>query len=84
MKKSLVKQIKTNSLNQFRNWKGAGGIGTVQSFGGGTSHLSGYYGAYFHPFDDIFQNFDKNVFVRKYNSFINKLTKYFSFFSFFP
>ena len=81
--KNLVKQIKKNSLDQFRNWSGSAGVGNMQSLNGGAMHLAGRFGAYFHPFDEKFLHFDNNFFVKAYNCLINKLSKYFPFFSFF-
>ena len=81
--KGIIRQIKKNSLSQFRSWSGSAGIGNIQSFGGGTDHLVGRFGAHFHPFDNKFINFDNNFFIKAYNFIINKLSKYFSFLSFF-
>ena len=81
--KGIIKQIKRNSLDQFRNWSGSAGIGNVQSLGGGTNHLVGRFGAHFHPFDNKFLRFDNNFFVKAYNFIINKLAKYLPFFAFF-
>jgi len=81
--KNLVKQIKKKPLSQFRNWSGSSGIGNIQSLNGGAMHLAGKFGAYFHPFDEKFLHFDNNFFVKAYNWIINKLCKYFPFFSFF-
>jgi len=81
--KNLVKQIKKNPLDQFRNWSGSSGIGNIQSLNGGAIHVSGKFGAHFHPFDEKFLHFDNNFFVKAYNWIINKLSKYFPFFSFF-
>jgi len=81
--KNLVKQIKKNPLDQFRNWSGSAGTGNIQSLNGGTFHLSGKFGANFHPYDEKFLHFDNNFFVKAYNWIINKLSKYFPFFSFF-
>jgi putative sugar O-methyltransferase len=81
--KNIVKQIKKNQLDQFRNWSGSAGIGSIHSFNGGDLNISGMFGEYFHPFDEKFLKFDNNFFVKIYNRIINKLSKFFPFFSFF-
>ena len=81
--KNIIKQIKNNSLTNFRSWKGGGGIGNIQSFGGGDERVGRSFMRNFHPFDNDFKFFDNSFIVKKYNSVINKLIPYFSFLKYF-
>lgn len=81
--KNILKQIKNNDLKYFRSWPGGSGSGNIQSFGGGEHELSSEYLRNFHPFDHKFEKLDNNIFVKKYNGLINKISKLFPFFSFF-
>lgn len=81
--KNILKEIKKNNLNQFRSWTGASGNGSIISFHGGEVELNRDFKRNFHPFDFKYSIIDDNFFVRKYNSFINKLSSRFPFFSYF-
>ena len=81
--KGIIKQIKSNDLRKFRSWPGGSGSGTISSFSGGEKELSRFYNRNFHPFDFKFLKIDNNFFLNKYNSLINKITKFCSFFSYF-
>ena len=81
--KNILKQIEENDLTKFRSWTGGAGIGNIQSFGGGTQILGRSYGKYFHPFDMKFLKLDNFPLIRKYNSFINRLSEKLPFFSYF-
>ena len=52
--KQLVKEIKKKDLNEFRNWKGGAGTGSIASFGGGKEFYIYEYGWHFHPLDEDF------------------------------
>ena len=49
--KNILKQIKKNDLKKFRSWEGGGGVGNIQSFGGGEFELGRYFMKNFHPYD---------------------------------
>jgi putative sugar O-methyltransferase len=81
--KNILKQIKHNNLKKFRSWSGGAGTGNIQSFGGGEKELTRYYKKNFHPFDTKFNKIDNNYLLNKYDSIINKLSYFSSFFSYF-
>jgi putative sugar O-methyltransferase len=81
--KNILKQIDNNKLSEFRSWKGGSGKGNVQSFGGGAEIKSRKFLRNFHPIDDDFNFIDDSIFIKKYNSLINKLIPFFSFSKFF-
>jgi len=81
--KNILKQIEENDLTKFRSWTGGAGIGNIQSFGGGTQILARSFGKHFHPFDMKFLKLDNFPLIRKYNSFINRLSEKLPFFSYF-
>ena len=81
--KNIIKQVENNSLKHFRSWEGGAGLGNIQSFGGGDERIGRNFMRNFHPFDKDFKFFDNSFIVRKYNSLINKLIPYFSFFKYF-
>jgi len=81
--KNILKQIEENDLTKFRSWPGGAGVGNIQSFGGGEKQLARSFGKHFHPFDMKFLKLDNFPLIRKYNSFINRLSKKLPFFSYF-
>ena len=81
--KNILKQIKNNDLKKFRSWAGGAGIGNIQSFGGGEYELVRYFKKNFHPFEIKFGKIDNNYLLKKYDSIINKLSYFCSFFSYF-
>ena len=81
--KNILKQIEENDLTKFRSWPGGAGVGNIQSFGGGEKQLARSFGKHFHPFDMKFLKLDNFPLIRKYNSFINRLSEKLPFFSYF-
>ena len=81
--KNIIRQVKNNSLANFRSWEGGGGVGNIQSFGGGNERTGRSFMRNFHPFEKDFKFFDNSFLVRKYNSLINKLILYFPFLKYF-
>jgi len=81
--KNILKQIEENDLTKFRSWSGGAGTGNIQSFGGGERQTTRSFGKYFHPFDMKFSKIDNFFLLKRYNSFINKLSAKFPFFSYF-
>ena len=81
--KKIIKQILSNKLDQFRNWNGGAGTGSIHSFGGGEMELQRNFNYYFHPFEAKFEIIDNNFFVKIYNSIINRFSKYSNLFSYF-
>ena len=81
--KNILKQIKSNDLTKFRSWPGGAGVGNIQSFGGGEQELIRSFNRNFHPFDFQFNILDNSYLLNKYNSIINKLCKFSSFFAYF-
>ena len=81
--KNILKQIEENDLTKFRSWPGGSGVGNIQSFGGGEPLIGRAFGKYFHPFDMKFLKLDNFPLIKKYNSFINKLSAKLPFFSYF-
>lgn len=81
--KNILNQIRKYDLKKFRSWPGGSGTGNIQSFGGGELELSREFERNFHPFDRKFERLDKNILIKKYNGFINKICKIFPFFSYF-
>jgi putative sugar O-methyltransferase len=81
--KNILKQIKNNDLTKFRSWAGGAGVGNIQSFGGGENELTRYFKKNFHPFDTKFNKIDNSYLLNKYDSIINRLSYFCSFFSYF-
>ena len=75
----IVKQLKNNDLNEFRNLNGGGGSGSVAAYSGGSKEFYTYkFGWNFHPLEDDFKKFDNNFIVKKFNRLIDKLSIYFT------
>ena len=75
----IVKQLKNNDLNEFRNLNGGGGSGSIAVYSGGSKEFYTYqFGWNFHPLEDDFKKFDNNFIVKKFNRLIDKLSIYFS------
>ena len=81
--KDIVKELETKDLNEFKNWKGGGGKGSIATLGGGKVFYIHSSGWNFHPFDDDFIKFDSNLIIRKINRLIDKLSIYLPFVKFF-
>ena len=75
----IVKQLKNNDLNEFRNFKGGGGRGSVAAYNGGGKEFYTYqFGWNFHPLEDDFKKFESRIKQRNFKHIV--INRYCSFF----